>query len=709
MEDTVRRFLEAFHIQVKDKWMQDTVNFIRSHGKGENEDDLRRAVFEQFLHSNLADSYEPLSKVPVGALKAVIVKPMIFQESRLRTSTSNSRRLLKVKLTDGQNEVHGIEYGGKIDLDQMAIAGTKILLTSRVLLRRGILLLNTSNCQVLGGDVDGQPLDLAAFFAERLGINHDSKTNRRVPSGVSAPLPLLATSAEETSAKQSSTMSPYLVRKPRIPAQLLHSTETDAQPRNITLKNEVHDIERTAIVLPVQSGFPNRMTGNAASWNGNTFGEEPMDTSVAETGETRTTDRVTLPVGPAPSSSSFSEDLPISVEWANIVPHEVKPPVPQSAGRPSVGGREKQDLNRSIADYFPVSRLKRETESKCKISDGEGRVGPVSPTPKKRLLLGLADNDSPASRKFTNGSDSVADSAVASSFYEESGARQKFGYEHVRSDLYADRATPERCHRLQRSPERDSRNDSGMLMTDRQPEYRLPIPDICQTNPMFAVVTPPALLRDTSPPPLRADVCPLPRAQNSYIRRSFEEEDKNFTTTQQLLNIQCEPNPHRVENSELISFIEESISKELSVKEMQTPPRSNHLRDELPSTAVVPFKRPLREPSSEETREPLEVGPVSTSRYQGLVMERFEKLKIIRFVDAFAQRKFWMLPKTVHVMILHREKNLRELARCKERASEVMKGFQRLDLVFSLKIHPQRDKVPLMVNVCTLAEAIEGS
>ncbi|WKX91481.1 hypothetical protein Q1695_009931 [Nippostrongylus brasiliensis] len=170
MEDTVRRFLEAFHIQVKDKWMQDTVNFIRSHGKGENEDDLRRAVFEQFLHSNLADSYEPLSKVPVGALKAIdpydypLLVLILFyvvsvldtcrscydqyreriendddlswfhgedemnsqeKESRLRTSTSNSRRLLKVKLTDGQNEVHGIEYGGKIDLDQMAIAGTK--------------------------------------------------------------------------------------------------------------------------------------------------------------------------------------------------------------------------------------------------------------------------------------------------------------------------------------------------------------------------------------------------------------------------------------------------------------------------------------------------------------------------------------------------------------------------------------------------------
>ncbi|CAJ0594004.1 unnamed protein product [Cylicocyclus nassatus] len=54
---------------------------------------------------------------------------------------------------------------------------------------------------------------------------------------------------------------------------------------------------------------------------------------------------------------------------------------------------------------------------------------------------------------------------------------------------------------------------------------------------------------------------------------------------------------------------------------------------------------------------------------------------------------------------LSREKNIRELSQCKERAMEVMKSFQRLDLVFSLEVHPEKAKLPAIVKVCSLYEA----
>lgn len=41
----------------------------------------------------------------------------------------------------------------------------------------------------------------------------------------------------------------------------------------------------------------------------------------------------------------------------------------------------------------------------------------------------------------------------------------------------------------------------------------------------------------------------------------------------------------------------------------------------------------------------------SFSRARNTVIERFMELKVVRLADAFAQRKFWMLPKTVHVMV----------------------------------------------------------
>ncbi|KAJ1350686.1 hypothetical protein KIN20_006547 [Parelaphostrongylus tenuis] len=41
---------------------------------------LCQAVVEELLHSDLTDSYEPLAKVPVIAVKAVILEPMIFRD-----------------------------------------------------------------------------------------------------------------------------------------------------------------------------------------------------------------------------------------------------------------------------------------------------------------------------------------------------------------------------------------------------------------------------------------------------------------------------------------------------------------------------------------------------------------------------------------------------------------------------------------------------
>ncbi|KAK6046082.1 hypothetical protein COOONC_16411, partial [Cooperia oncophora] len=122
-----------------------------------------------------------------------------------------------MRLSDGQNVVHAIEFGGKLALDENALPGTKILLTARVLLRRGILLLNPANCQVLGGDC-GKPLDLALLFAERLGIKHDVKTNCRVPPEIPAALPLFVeteggkTANAGKNAANLPTISPFLVR-----------------------------------------------------------------------------------------------------------------------------------------------------------------------------------------------------------------------------------------------------------------------------------------------------------------------------------------------------------------------------------------------------------------------------------------------------------------------------------------------------------------
>uniref|UniRef100_A0A0K0CVF1 RMI1_N domain-containing protein n=1 Tax=Angiostrongylus cantonensis TaxID=6313 RepID=A0A0K0CVF1_ANGCA len=265
MEEAVVKFLAGLHIHVKLNWLKAVILFAKLHGVGDEEVTLCNAVVEQLLHSDLSDSYEPLTKVPVVAVKAVIVKQMIFQNYLFRLSllhvvsvvnTARScydqyrecinneddlswfygdedengpeqqspdtkqlespgrRRMLKIRLFDGQNTVHAIEYGGKLALDENTLPGTK----------------------VLNGDIDGKPIDLKSLFAERLGIKQDVKGQRSV------------------CLCSSSTISPFLVRIPRIPNQGIHNRETTTQDTN-DVKKEVYDSERTAVVPPLQNNL----------------------------------------------------------------------------------------------------------------------------------------------------------------------------------------------------------------------------------------------------------------------------------------------------------------------------------------------------------------------------------------------------------------------------------------------------------------------
>ncbi|EYC02612.1 hypothetical protein Y032_0099g3206 [Ancylostoma ceylanicum] len=215
------------------------------------------------------------------------------------------------------------------------------------------------------------------------------------------------------------------------------------------------------------------------------------------------------------------------------------------------------------------------------------------------------------------------------------------------------------------------------------------------------------------------------------------------------------------DDSNYISFIEKSFSEEFN--------QGNHpaIRNDTvrtPSTAIVPYKKARRDEQNINTLKTIPT-PLNYSgqerfcspRLQPSVMDRFLDLKIVLLADVLAKRKFWMLPKIVNVMgicqvrgeltakhgswllhvdvtdesidsqncvvasqllekllgfsvrqceVLSREKNMYELSRCKERAMEVMKSFQRLDLVLSMEIHSQREKLPLIVKVLSLYEAV---
>ncbi|VFQ61153.1 unnamed protein product [Cuscuta campestris] len=67
---------------------------------------------------------------------------------------SKSRRLLRLKLTDGHHEVTAIEYSYISSIPEDVIPGTKVRLENKIAVRGGILCLNAKTVTVLGGFVE---------------------------------------------------------------------------------------------------------------------------------------------------------------------------------------------------------------------------------------------------------------------------------------------------------------------------------------------------------------------------------------------------------------------------------------------------------------------------------------------------------------------------------------------------------------------------
>ncbi|VDM59062.1 unnamed protein product [Angiostrongylus costaricensis] len=481
MEESVVKFLAGFHIHVKLNWLKAVILFAKLHGVGDEEAALCNAVVEQLLHSDLSDSYEPLTKVPVVAVKAVIVKQMIFQNYPFRLSLlhvvsvvntarscydqyrecinseddlswfygdedengpeqrspdtkqlegSGRRRMLKIKLFDGQNTVHAIEYGGKLALDENTLPGTK----------------------VLNGDIDGKPIDLKSMFAERLGIKQDVKGQRSV------------------CLCSSSTISPFLVRIPRMPNQAIHNRETTAQ--------DTKDMKK--------------------------------------------------------------ENLPIPLRNSQIIPHVLEKHEAKIC-RPSFSSNENSLANRSIMEYFSVSRNKREVAETSMSSSHP--IHPVPAVPfSEQLVVVVHKNDKVV--------------------------------------------------------------ETELRENDEMKEEDVPL--------LNSMVTPPSTRKNISPA-----LNSSPAISNAAVKAEDPIGSEVFTgieetvmmTTQELINSSSPEISSLQNDSDLISFIANSVSKEINVQEYRSPPLTRWVKNP-PSSAVVPYKKGRMDDRAQQIQSSLMLLPV---------------------------------------------------------------------------------------------------
>ncbi|CAI5437572.1 unnamed protein product [Caenorhabditis angaria] len=121
--------------------------------------------------------------------------------------------MIKVELSDGINHIHAIEICEPIfDLESI-VPGMKIILIDKVRCRRGILLLDSSNCQILGGQVEQHNYLPVEKMAKMLKIDLDAETKRKTLANEKA-----AEIRKTRKVKQvltQSTISPFLVKKNR--------------------------------------------------------------------------------------------------------------------------------------------------------------------------------------------------------------------------------------------------------------------------------------------------------------------------------------------------------------------------------------------------------------------------------------------------------------------------------------------------------------
>lgn len=181
--------LSRWHVKVPLTWLEACINWIQEENRGSNlsQAQINKEVFEQWLLTDLRDlEYPILPKcildTPKGEFSGFysiqidslvdVSQPAYSQLQKLRgKSTVNEEvtastqafqkpweakptRMLMLQLTDGINQVQGMEYQPVPVLHSNLPPGTKITVQGKIAYRLGVLLLKPENVKLLGGEAD---------------------------------------------------------------------------------------------------------------------------------------------------------------------------------------------------------------------------------------------------------------------------------------------------------------------------------------------------------------------------------------------------------------------------------------------------------------------------------------------------------------------------------------------------------------------------
>ncbi|KAM8960579.1 recQ-mediated genome instability protein 1 [Pelodytes ibericus] len=178
----------TWHVKVPDQWLEACISWLQQENSSSlSQAEINKQVFEQWLLTDLRDLQFPI--LPYGMLESQkwelngyyavqldslvdVSLPAYSQLQKLRgrdntneqvTATTQAsqkpweakpNRMLMLQLTDGTQQIQGMEYRPLPTLNSNLSPGTKILLQGTIVTRLGVLLLKSENVRVLGGEVE---------------------------------------------------------------------------------------------------------------------------------------------------------------------------------------------------------------------------------------------------------------------------------------------------------------------------------------------------------------------------------------------------------------------------------------------------------------------------------------------------------------------------------------------------------------------------
>jgi hypothetical protein len=143
-----------------------------------------------------------------------------------------SKRLMKLFLTDGRNNIIGIELSSIIGLEADSPAGSKLVLFNKPQIKRGAILLSPSNCRFLGGEslrlADNTKLTTTAIDVSL--TNQDEQPVRVVASSANTTLPTRPQHQQPSNTSASSAVPPAILGNPyQLSSSLAKNSESTFQ------------------------------------------------------------------------------------------------------------------------------------------------------------------------------------------------------------------------------------------------------------------------------------------------------------------------------------------------------------------------------------------------------------------------------------------------------------------------------------------------